>query len=252
MPWDPGQYLKFKEERFAPFEDLLSLVRIRNGLSVIDLGCGTGELTARIADRLPGSSVQGVDSSPDMIHQGDAFARPGISFAQGAIEEVVGTWDLVISNAALHWVEDHRALIPRLLSLVARGGQLAVQIPANHRHRAHTAILDTAREEPFHTALGGWVRQSPVMEIDEYAELLYAHGGRELVVFEKVYPHVLPDADAVAQWTAGSTLVPYFERLPEVLHEQFMARYRDTLRCFWPRGPVLYTFRRIFFSAVAA
>jgi len=249
MPWDPGQYLKFKEERFAPFEDLLSLVRIRSGLSVIDLGCGTGELTARLADRLPGSVVQGIDSSPEMILQGSAFARPGISFTQKVIEEVVGAWDLVISNAALHWVEDHRALIPRLLSLVARGGQLAVQIPANHRHRAHAAILDTATEEPFHTALGGWVRQSPVMEIDEYAELLYAHGGRDLVVFEKVYPHLLPDADAVAEWTAGSTLVPYYERLPEELHEPFMASYRDKLRRFWPHTPVFYTFRRIFFSA---
>jgi trans-aconitate 2-methyltransferase len=87
------------------------------------------------------------------------------------------------------------------------------------------------------------------MEIDEYAELLYAHGGRDLVVFEKVYPHLLSDADAVAEWTSGSTLVPYYERLPEELHEPFMASYRDKLRRFWPHTPVFYTFRRIFFSA---
>ena len=250
MPWDPELYLKFKEERFAPFEDLLSLIRVRKGLRVIDLGCGTGELTTRLADRLPGSVVQGIDSSPEMIRKSSAFSHPGITFAHGSIEDAKGIWDLVVSNAALHWIEDHRALIPHLLSLVTPGGQLAVQVPANHRHRSHTAILETAAEEPFHTALEGWSRQSPVLEIEEYAELLYEHGGRELTVYAKVYPHLLPDADTVAEWTAGSTLVPYFERLPPELHDQFMDSYRDKLQQFWPDSPVLYTFRRIFLSAV--
>ncbi len=166
MPWDPSQYHKFTAERFAPFDDLFALVTVREGLSVVDLGCGTGELTRRLADRLPGATVLGIDSSPVMLERARGEERHGLTFALGSIEGVAGEWDMVFSHAALHWVGDHRALIPRLMGMVSPGGQLAVQIPANHRPPAHTAITDIALEKPFGDALGGWVRLSPVLEID--------------------------------------------------------------------------------------
>ncbi|BDV42501.1 trans-aconitate 2-methyltransferase [Geotalea uraniireducens] len=249
MPWQPEQYLKFQDERYLPFEDLFPLIRVRAGLSVVDLGCGNGELTRRLADRLPESTVLGVDSSPTMLGKAQPFVRPGLDFALREIAALRGTWDLVFSHAALHWLDDHRRLIPRLLALVRPGGQVAVQVPSNHRHLAHLLIIETASEEPFRSALGGWLRHSPVLEIDQYAELLHRAGGTDLTVFEKVYPHRLADADAIAEWTAGSTLVPYFERLPQELHEPFRERYRGKLRRAYPPGPVLYTFRRIFFAA---
>ncbi len=249
MPWDPNQYLKFKEERYAPFEDLFALIRVRAGMSVIDLGCGTGELTRRLADRLPESSVLGIDNSPQMLERAEEQKRPGITFAEGDIAGLDGEWDLVFSHAAIQWVDNHAELIPLLLGHVRPGGQLAVQLPSNHRHPAHTLIIGTAREEPFATALGGWTRESPVLEIDRYAELLYQSGGTDMTVFEKVYPHLLADSDAVADWTSGTTLVPYMARLPQELHDSFLASYRDKLRLLWPHGPVLYTFRRILFAA---
>ena len=57
MPWDPARYEQFAKERYAPFDDLARLIDIRPGMRVIDLGCGTGELTARLADMLPESGV---------------------------------------------------------------------------------------------------------------------------------------------------------------------------------------------------
>ena len=249
MPWDPEQYAKFQAERFQPFDDLVSLIRVREGMTAVDLGCGNGELTRRLAEWLPGGAVLGIDSSAAMLAKAAAIARPGLSFQQEAIEAVSGQWDLVFSHAAIHWVDDQLSLIPHLLSLVRPGGQLAVQLPSNHRHPSHTLIIETAREVPFASALGGWVRHSPVLEIDQYARLLHEAGGTELTVFEKVYPHLLPDADAIAEWTAGTTLVPYFERLPADLHEPFTERYRAKLRALFPGSPVLYTFRRIFFTA---
>lgn len=252
MPWDPAQYHKFTAERFAPFDDLVALIEAREGLRVIDLGCGTGELTRRLADRLPNSAVLGIDSSTAMLERARREERPGLAFSLGTIEGAAGEWNLVFSHAALHWVGDHRALIPRLMGLVCPGGQLAVQIPANHRHPAHTAITDIAREKPFVDALGGWVRLSPVLEIDDYAGLLFGVGGEGITVLEKVYPAIIPKADEIAEWTRGTTLVPYFERLPAELHESFMMRYRERLRAIWPKGPVFYTFRRILFVATKA
>jgi trans-aconitate 2-methyltransferase len=249
MPWSPEQYHRFQADRFAPFEDLLGLVRVRAGMRVVDLGCGTGELTRRLADALPESEVTGVDSSPEMLERAREQAGERVRFALGTIEAAEGRWDLVFSHAAIHWVEDHHALVPRLLSLVRPGGQLAVQLPSNHTHPTHTLITEIAAEEPFLTALGGWSRQSPVLGINEYAELLYDGGGSEITVFEKVYPSLLDDADALAEWTRGTTLVPYLDRLPESLRENFMERYRDRLRALRPTGPVFYPFRRTLFAA---
>jgi trans-aconitate 2-methyltransferase len=249
MPWNPEQYRRFQADRFAPFEDLLGLVNVRAGMRVVDLGCGTGELTRRLADVLPESEVTGVDSSPEMLEQARALAGERLRFEFGTIEAAAGSWDLVFSHAAIHWVDDHGSLVPRLLSLVRPGGQLAVQLPSNHTHPTHTLIAEVAAEEPYRSALGGWNRQSPVLSISEYAELLYESGGGEITVFEKVYPSLLDDADALAEWTRGTTLVPYLERLPEQLKEPFMERYRERLRALYPRGPVFYPFRRTLFAA---
>ena len=249
MPWDPERYEQFKKERYAPFEDLIKLVAVRDGLRAVDLGCGTGELTRRLADALPASDVVGIDSSHQMLASAEERARPGLRFEQGAIEEVQGEWDLIFSNAALQWVEDHRSLVPRLLGLLRTGGQLVVQMPSNFRHPSHTIMVEIAGEEPFRDALDGWTRQWPVLAIDEYAALLDKHGGRDLTVFEKVYAHVLEDADAVAAWMSGTALVPYMERLPEELQEPFMERYRARLRERFPTSPVFYGFRRTLFAA---
>jgi len=249
MPWDPGQYNKFQAQRSAPFEDIIAMIRLREGMSVVDLGCGTGELTRRLADRLPASSVLGIDSSPQMLERAKEHVRPGLSFAAGDIEAVTGQWDLVFSHAAIQWVDNHQKLIPRLMSLLRPGGQLAVQLPSNHRHPSHSMIIATATEEPFRKALDGWVRVPPVLEIDKYAELLHQSGGTEIAVFEKVYGHIMDDAGAIAEWTSGTALVPYFERLPLELHAAFLDSYRSKLAGKWPRGPVFFTFRRILMAA---
>ncbi len=232
----------------------MRLVRVREALRVVDLGCGTGELTRRLADALPQSDVLGIDSSAEMLARAEEFARPGLRFEQRAIEEVAGEWDLIFSNAALQWVDDHRSLTPRLFSLLRPSGQLVVQVPSNFDHPTHRLIDEVAAQEPFRTGLGGWganwSRSRPVLSIEQYAELLYAQGAMEIVSFEKAYPHVLPDADALADWMSGTALVPYMERLADGLREDFMQRYRARLRETFSQRPVFYGFRRILFSAV--
>ncbi len=253
MPWEPDRYEQFKNERYAPFDDLLGLVDVRARLRAIDLGCGTGELTRRLADALPDSDVLGIDSSSEMLARARERERPGLRFELRRIEDAEGAWDLIFSNAALQWVDDHQWLVPRLLSLLTPGGQLVVQMPSNFSHPTHTFIDELASEEPFRTALVdwglNWSTSRPVLSIDEYAALLYACDGAEITVFEKVYPHVLEDADALADWMSGTALVPYFERLPDDLREPFMERYRERLRARFPSRPVFYGFRRTLFAA---
>ena len=250
MPWNPTLYHKFQAERFAPFDDLLGLINKRVGLSVIDLGCGTGELTRRLADHLPGSDVLGIDSSDEMLVSALNLAGRGLAFEKRAIEDVSGKWDLVFSNAAIQWVDNHQRLIPHLFDLVAEGGQLVVQLPSNHHHPSHEIMREIATEAPFRSALSGYRRISPVLSIAQYAELLTHSGGVDLVVFEKVYPHILASSDEVVSWMSGTALIPYFERLASGLQGEFLNTYRVRLKALWPDEPVFYGFQRILFSAV--
>lgn len=248
MSWNPEQYHKFKADRLAPFNDLFSLIKVRQGLSVLDLGCGTGELSQLLSEKLPQSSVTGVDSSKEMLEKAKAQGSDRVGYKLGDVESLEGEWDLLFSHAVLHWVDDHEKLIPRLWGHIKPGGQLAVQIPSNHRHPSHTCIMTAVSEEPFRAALGGWVRHSPVLEIDQYAQLLHGCGAADFTVMEKIYPTFLPEAAAIAEWTKGTTLVPYFERLPQELHEPFLHRYRELLGEALPSGPIMFTFRRILFA----
>jgi trans-aconitate 2-methyltransferase len=248
MPWDPRQYHKFQAERSAPFFDLLALVEKRPNLKIVDLGCGTGELTRQLADALPGSNVTGVDSSAQMLEKAAAFVSPNLRFEQGDQAELTGEWDLIFSNAALQWSENHAELIPRLYRQLAPGGQIAVQVPSNHNHISHQIYRETAGEEPFRSILSGFQRYAPVLSIDEYARLFFGCGAENIIVFEKVYAHILEDADAVVEWISGTALVPYFERLGEH-KEEFVNTIRARMRIALPDHTVFYPFRRTLFSA---
>jgi len=248
MPWDPTQYHKFQAERSAPFFDLLELVEVRPQLKVVDLGCGTGELTRQLADALPISNVTGIDNSPQMLDKAASHAGPNLHFEQGDQSQLTGEWDLIFSNAALHWTENHSELIPRLYERLTPGGQIAVQVPSNHNHISHQIYRETASEEMFKFILNGFQRYAPVLSIDDYARILFKSGAEKIVVFEKVYAHILENSDAVVEWISGTALVPYFERLGEY-KDEFVKAVREKMHAAMPDSPVFYPFRRIFFSA---
>jgi len=248
MPWNPEQYHKFQSERAAPFYDLRALVALRHKLKVVDLGCGTGELTQQLAAKLAGSDVTGLDSSLHMLEKAAPFARPGLVFEQGDQATLTGNWDLIFSNAALQWSENHAELIPYLYDHLKPGGQIAIQVPSNHNHISHQIYRETAGEEMFKFILQGFQRFAPVLSIDDYARLFFRCGAEDILVFEKVYPHVLEDSDAVVEWIAGTALVPYFERLGKY-KDDFVNSIREKMRAAMPDSPVFYPFKRTLFSA---
>jgi trans-aconitate 2-methyltransferase len=107
-----------------------------------------------------------------------------------------------------------------------------------------------ASKEPYSSALQHWKRESPVLDIENYANLLFKNGGSNITIFEKVYPLILTDAEAVYNWVSGTALIPYTGRLSGELLHQFIADYKKRLQENFPGSPVFYAFKRILMKAV--
>jgi len=244
--WNPDQYHRFQNERSKPFFDLLALVEPAPGGSVVDLGCGTGELTKILHEKSEAAATIGLDSSETMLARAAEHSGEGLSFVHGEIDSFAGEFDVVFSNAALQWLDGHEALIPAIAAHVRGGGQLAFQVPANADHPSHLVAHAVAKEEPFATALGGYVREWPVLPPERYAEILYGLGFGELTVRLEVYGHTLASSDGVVEWVKGSLLTDYEKRMPPDLFQQYLARYRERLLGeIGVTAPYFYAFKRV-------
>jgi trans-aconitate 2-methyltransferase len=250
--WNPEQYERFRAERRQPFDDLLALCEPVPGGEIVDLGCGTGDLTVQLHQDLQADCTVGVDSSQAMLAraQADHADVKGLSFAEGDIATWLGEdLDLVFANASLQWIDDHLNLLARMRTALAPGGQLAFQVPANFRHPSHVLARQVANEVPFIDALDGDVPEDRgrfVLSPELYADLLYELGAREQVVRMQVYGHELPSTLDVVEWVMGTLLTPYRSRLSPEMFDEFVDRYRELLlEELGEREPYFYGFRRI-------
>jgi trans-aconitate 2-methyltransferase len=258
MAWDPAQYLKFESERARPFHDLVNRVDVDTPRRVVDLGCGPGNVTATLLDRWPTATVQGIDSSPEMIAKAGQFTGPRLTFAVGGIE----AWqpgepvDVIVSNAALQWVPTHAQLLPRWMSALSAGGALAFQVPSNVDSDATRAFRTVAARPRWADRLGpvasswGPSQSGGVLSGGEYVDLL-AGAGYRVDAWLTTYFHVLPGEDPVLEWFSGTGLRPFLDALPTADHTEFRTEVAAQLREAFPPhdyGTVL-PFRRLFVIA---
>jgi trans-aconitate 2-methyltransferase len=240
LSWDVDQYERFKNERAQPFRDLAALIEPRPNMRIIDLGCGTGELTRELHEQLSASETLGIDSSESMLQK--AAPSSTLHFQLGDIASFTTDhpFDVVFSNAALHWIPDHEQLFTRLMSLLAPNGQLAIQMPANHDHPSHRIAAEVA------TSFGVEPRTVNILTPESYATLLHRLGFVRQHVRLQVYGHVLPSTADVVEWTKGSTLTPYREALSTDRYAEFLIEYADRLVvALGNSSPYFYTFKRM-------
>ena len=254
MAWDPAQYLKFADQRLRPAIDLLNRIDVDDPADIVDLGAGAGNVTRMLKERWPGARVTGVDDSQEMLDKAAAVA-PEITWARADL----ASWrpprpaDIIYSNAALHWLDGHERLFPALLSSVAPGGVLAVQLPRNFSAVSHTSISEAARSGPWRAKLEPLLRPAPVAEPAFYYGLL-APRAATLDMWETEYLQVMEGDNPVKEWTKGTWLRPLLAALEEPERSRFEAHYAELVARAYPRRPdgrTLFPFRRLFIVARA-
>ena len=256
--WNPSQYAQFSAQRSQPFWDLVGLLEAPGGGGFgrcVDLGCGSGELTLAVTERLGIHEMVGIDTSDAMLARARDLVGPAddrLRFARGDVGQWTGRGDhdLVLANASLQWVPDHAEVLTRWWAALAPGGQLAVQVPFNADHPAHVVATQVAATEPFVSAMNGMPPVDPVaanvLDPAEYATVLDQLGAVAQHVRMQVYPHHLASSASVVEWVKGTTLTRFAKVLPDELYARFLDAYRERLLdTIGDSEPYFYPFKRI-------
>lgn len=249
--WDPDRYLTFADERGRPFVELLARVGARDPRTVVDLGCGTGNLTRLLADRWPAAHLVGVDSSPPMVRRAQ---QEGLEVELATIEDwarqggdEAPAVDVLVTNAALQWVPGHLGLLAALVARVAPGGWFAMQVPGNFGEPSHTIRRELAARPPYAGHTRG-VASPDGHDAATYLRVLQG-AGLEVDAWETTYLHVLRGEDPVLTWVTGTGARPTLDALPQDLRAGFEAELGARLREAYPaddQGRVVLPFRRVF------
>lgn len=254
MAWDPKTYLAFGAERGRPASDLLARIPLLAPKRVADLGCGPGNSTALLRARWPSPEIVGLDNSPEMLRDARASGVEA-RFVQADI----ATWrpdapyDVIFSNAALQWLEDHERLIPRLFSFVTPGGAFAFQVPRNYDELCQVLLRELAAEPRWTEKLSRVRDWWNGLAAQRYYDLLAPHA-RHIDLWETRYYHVLEGEDAVFRWMLGTSLRPFLAALDAADADKFATEYRRALATSYPcqaDGRTIHRFLRLFLVASA-
>jgi trans-aconitate 2-methyltransferase len=254
--WDPAAYARYGTERSRPFADLVARIDAPHPRAVADLGCGSGELTATLAERWPDARITGIDSSPEMIERADRLGT-SVEFRVGDLRDgrPGPDTDVLVTNAALQWVPDHRELLDRWVRELPSGAVVAMQVPGNFDAPSHRALREVGRRPPYAAALGAELREAPVDDAAGYAARLTGFGAT-VDAWETTYVHLLPAAGEhpVLRWMEGTALRPVRARLDDAAWAGFRADLGERLAAAYPaeNGLVAFPFRRIFVVARTA
>lgn len=252
--FDGKKYEKASAHQREWGERLIAELALRGNESVLDLGCGDGTITSQLADCLPEGEVLGIDASQGMIDAAQPRARGNLSFRRLDINDLDFSerFEVVFSNATLHWIKDHGRLLRNVRRALRVGGRLRFNFAGNGNCSNFFTVIEVAmaREEfrSFFRAFE-WPWYMPTVE--EYQCLAEASGLQEVRVWGENADRYFPDTEAMLRWIDQPSLVPFLAHLPEKDRETFrdLVVRRMIKETQQEDGRCFETFRRINVSA---
>jgi trans-aconitate methyltransferase len=233
---------------------LIAELGLQGSERILDLGCGDGALTVQIADLVPHGEVVGIDASRGMIAAAQSKERKNLRFLLLDINELdyAEQFDVVFSNATLHWIKDHRRLLRNVRHALRKGGRLRFNF-AGEGNCSHffSVVRKAIRAEEFAVHFAGFDWPWYMPSVEEYSALIEASGLEQGRVWGENADRYFPDAEEMVKWIDQPSLVPFLPHVPEsrraafreyVIKRMIEETRQDDGRCF-------ETFRRINVSA---
>ncbi|NDY41663.1 methyltransferase domain-containing protein [Dissulfurirhabdus thermomarina] len=256
--WDPADYARNSASQAEWARELMERLDLRGDEWILDVGCGDGKVSAALAARVPGGRVTGIDASAEMVafaaaaHPPGAF--PNLEFVRMDARRIRfrERYDRVFSNAALHWIVDHRPVLAGIHAALKPSGRVLVQMGGRGNAAGVVEVLDDLmHRDEWRRYFSGFTFPYGFHAPENYAPLLSA-AGFEIRRMELLTRHrVHADLDAFRGWIRTQWL-PYTSRVPEGLRPRFI----DTVaREYRRRHPgtgeaVVVEMKRLEFEAV--
>jgi len=226
--WDAEEYRKSSANQEKWAKELMGLLKLEGHERVLDIGCGDGRITAEIASKLPEGHIVGIDNSPEMIKLArESFhesKNSNLKFQIMDARELTfnNEFDLVFSNAALHWVKDHAPVLKGIRNALKTKGRVIVQMAGKGNAGDIIDILQDI------IILEKWKKYFGIMEFpygffddNEYREMLESAGLKpvKVTLIPKTMEH--QNIDELEGWIR-TTWLPYTQKVPEELREDFI------------------------------
>lgn len=233
MKWQPEDYAKNSTNQLEWARELIAGFNLAGTEAVLDVGCGDGKITAEIALALPQGFVMGVDRSTEFVNYARQHypppAYPNLRFEQMDARQLVSDrqFDLIFSNAALHWLEDHPAFLAGCARLLKPEGRLVLSCGGKGNAATIFAVMGRLIQKPhWQTYFTGFAFPYYFYAPADYERWL-PESGLRAVRLELVAKEMIHQGGAGLAGWIRSTWLPYTQCLPEALQEQFIMEAVD-------------------------
>jgi trans-aconitate 2-methyltransferase len=251
--WIPNLYLKFDKERTQPSIDLVSRIDIDHPSRIIDIGCGPGNSTQALVHRWPDSEIIGIDNSPAMIEKAkEDYPNQDWQLLDAGTDEIDGTFDIVFSNATIHWIPGHANLVNKFHNMLSDNGILAIQIPLFWDMPLGKSIASIAEYNRWNSKTQGVKELFTIHDSSFYYDIL-SELYHSVDIWETDYIHILDSQISILEMIRSTGLRPFLDRLTNDRDKKdFETLVLDEIKKDYPLqkdGKVLFPFKRLFFTA---
>lgn len=252
--FDGEKYKKASKHQKEWGKSLITELSLHGNELILDLGCGDGGLTEQLAQLVPNGKVLGIDSSEGMIDTARERIKDNLVFLQMDINTIdfQSMFDVVFSNAALHWIKDHERLLKNTYSALKENGILLWDFAGDGNcSNFFEVVREKIQSKKYNQYFSNfeWPWYMPTK--NDYEKLIVASGFSTYSITEVNRDRFFSNADEMIKWIDQPSIVPFISIIPDELKSEFREDVIKSMieRTLQPDGTCFETFRRIHITA---